>query len=73
AYALVAGLPLSTGLFAAIFSCMIAAFFGSSSHLVVGPSNAIAILIQYGTAQILYSHFRDLSGMDRDLAALCPS
>lgn len=69
AYALIAGLPLSTGLFAAIFSCLIAALFGSSRHLVVGPSNAIAILIQYGTAEILYSHFRDLTGVERDIAA----
>ncbi|ADI38970.1 putative high affinity sulfate transporter,sulfate permease family [Waddlia chondrophila 2032/99] len=69
AYALVAGLPLSTGLFAAIFSCMIAAFFGSSKHLVVGPSNAIAILIQYGTAEILYAHFRELTGAERDMIA----
>ncbi len=69
AYALIAGLPLSTGLFAAIFSCLIAAFFGSSRHLVVGPSNAIAILIQYGTAEILFSHFRELSGAERDIAA----
>src|SRR5690606_20143978 len=64
-----AGLPLSTGLFAAIFSCMIAAFFGSSKHLVVGPSNAIAILIQYGTAEILYAHFRELTGAERDMIA----
>ncbi len=69
AYALIAGLPLSTGLFAAIFSSMIAAFFSSSSHLVVGPSNAIAILIQYGTAEILYAHFRHLTGVERDVAA----
>jgi sulfate permease, SulP family len=69
AYALIAGLPLSTGLFAAIFSSLIAAIFGSSRHLVVGPSNAIAILIQYGTAEILYSHFRHLTGAERDIAA----
>lgn len=69
AYALIAGLPLSTGLFAAIFSCLIAAYFGSSRHLVVGPSNAIAILIQYGTTEILYSHFRHLTGAERDMAA----
>lgn len=60
AYALVAGLPLSTGLFAAIFSCIIASIFGSSRHLIVGPSNAIAILIQFGTAEILYHYYRDL-------------
>ncbi len=69
AYALVAGLPLSTGLFAAIFSCLIAAIFGSSRHLIVGPSNAISILIQCGTAQILYQYHRDLIGPERDAMA----
>lgn len=69
AFALVVGLPLSVSIFAAIFSCIIAAFFGSSRHLVIGPSNALAILIQYGTSQILYNHFRHLAGMERDLMA----
>jgi SulP family sulfate permease len=70
AYALVAGLPLSTSLFAAIFSCIIASMFGSSRHLIVGPSNAIAILIQYSTGEILYNNFRDLTGIGRDFVAL---
>lgn len=52
AYALVAGLPLSCGFLAAIFSSLVAAAFGSSRHLIVGPSNAIAILVQSGTSQI---------------------
>lgn len=69
AFALVVGLPLSVSIFAAIFSCIIAALFGSSRHLVIGPSNALAILIQYGTAQILYNNFRHLAGMERDLMA----
>ncbi|HEY4832282.1 MAG TPA: SulP family inorganic anion transporter [Waddliaceae bacterium] len=60
AYALVAGLPLSTGLFAAIFSCIIASLFGSSRHLIVGPSNAIAILIQFGTAEILHNYYHSI-------------
>jgi SulP family sulfate permease len=70
AYALVAGLPLSCGLLAAIFSSLIAAAFGSSRHLVVGPSNAIAILVQSGTSQILFNYFRDLDGLDRELMAV---
>src|ERR1700722_19988430 len=56
AYALLAGLPLSAGLFAAIYSSIIAALFGSSRHLIVGPSNAIAILVQSATAEILFTH-----------------
>jgi len=70
AYALVAGLPLSCGLLAAIFSAFIASFCGSSRHLVLGPSNAIAILIQAGTAEVLYTQFRGLQGMERELMAL---
>lgn len=69
AFALVAGLPLSTGLFAAIFSCLIGALFGSSRHLVIGPSNAIAIMIQYGTAEILYNYYRNVTGAERDAVA----
>lgn len=60
AYALVAGLPLSAGLFAAIFSATIALFFSSSRFLIAGPINTIAIMIQTSVADILYSHFRDM-------------
>ncbi len=70
AYALLAGLPLSSGLFAAIYSSMIAATFGSSKHVVVGPSNAIAILVQSGTADILYSYYRGVEGIEREVASL---
>lgn len=70
AYALLAGLPLYCGLFAVIYSCIIAALFGSSRHLVVGPSNAIAILVQSGTAEILYTYYRDLSVADREIVAV---
>ncbi len=70
AYALLAGLPLSTGLFAAIYSSFIAAMFGSSRHLIIGPSNAIAILLHAGTAEILFTYYRDLTGIARDLAAI---
>lgn len=70
AYALLAGLPLKAGLFAAIYSSIIAAFFGSSRHLIVGPSNAIAILVQAGTAEILFTYYRGLAGPERDIAAI---
>lgn len=70
AYALVAGLPLQCGLFAAIYGTIIGAFFGSSRHLVVGPSNAIAILVQSGTTEILHSFYRGLSGDERDIVAV---
>jgi SulP family sulfate permease len=70
AYALVAGIPLSCALFASIFAPMIAALFGSSRHLVTGPSNAIAILIQYGTGDILNNYYPDIQGFERDLIAV---
>ncbi len=70
AYALVAGLPISCGLLAAIFSSMVVALFGSSRHLIVGPSNAIAILIQSGTAEILFTYYRDVGTPEKELLAL---
>lgn len=70
AYALLAGLPLTAGIFAAIYSSILASMFGSSRHLIIGPSNAIAILVQTGTAEILFTHFRDVEGPERDAAAL---
>lgn len=70
AYALVAGLPTSCGLFAAIFSAFTAALLGSSRYLVVGPVNAIAILVQAGTADILYSYYWEASPLEREVLAL---
>lgn len=70
AYALLAGLPLYCGLFAVIYSSIIVASFGSSRHLVAGPSNAIAILIQSGTAEILYTYYRDVPIGDREIIAV---
>lgn len=70
AYALVAGLPVSTGLYAAIFSSIIVALFGSSRHLIVGPSNAIAILIQGGISSVLFTYYRDVTGPEREMLVL---
>lgn len=70
AYALLAGLPLTAGIFAAIYSSILACLFGSSRHLIVGPSNTIAILVQTGTAEILYTYYRGVDGVEQDAAAL---
>ncbi len=70
AYALIAGLPLSTGLFSAIFAGFIASLFGSSRYLILGPSNAIAILIQYGIAEIMFNHYRHFTGPEHDQMAV---
>lgn len=70
AYSFVAGLPASCGLFAAIFSALVAALVGSSRYLVVGPVNALAILVQAGTADILYSHYWEASPVEKEVLAL---
>lgn len=70
AYALLAGLPLSCGLFAAIYSAFIAALFGSSRHLIVGPSNAIALLIQSGTSEVLLSYYHGIPVEEQGRVAL---
>ena len=45
AYAFVAGLPPEMGLVAAALPCAIAALFGSSAHLVTGPTNPTALVL----------------------------
>lgn len=70
AYALAAGLPLFTGIYSAIFSALIVALFGSSRHLIVGPTNAIAILIQGGISGILFTYYREATGPEKEQLAL---
>ncbi len=70
AYAMLAGLPISCGIFAAIYSSLIASIFGSSKHLIVGPSNAIAILVQAGTSEIIFTYYRDIGPAERELMAV---
>lgn len=70
AYSLVANLPPSVGLFSAIFATIFAAGFGSSKHLVVGPSNAIAILIQAACAEVLHVHYREVVGIERNILSI---
>jgi SulP family sulfate permease len=45
AFALIAGLPPEYGLYSAIMPAIIAALFGSSYHLISGPTTAISIVI----------------------------
>jgi SulP family sulfate permease len=45
ALALLAGLPVEYGLYTAIVPVIIAALFGSSHHLVSGPTTAISIVV----------------------------
>ncbi len=45
AYALIAGLPPEYGLYAAIIPVLIACLWGSSWHLICGPTAAISIVL----------------------------
>jgi SulP family sulfate permease len=45
AFALLAGLPAEYGLYAAMIPPALSAIFGSSRHMVAGPTNAVAILL----------------------------
>ena len=45
AFAIIAGLPPEYGLYSAILPAIIAALFGSSHHLISGPTTAISIVI----------------------------
>ena len=45
AYALIAGVDPRFGLYSAIVVTAIASVFGSSSHLINGPTNAISLVV----------------------------
>ena len=45
AFAILAGLPPEYGLYAAMVPPALSALFGSSHHMVAGPTNAVAILL----------------------------
>src|SRR5262245_48429665 len=45
AYALIAGVPPEVGLYTAIVMTAMGSLFGSSSHLINGPTNAIALVV----------------------------
>src|SRR5512139_682477 len=52
AFATLAGLPPQYGLYAAMVPTIIAALFGSSWHLVSGPTTAISIVVFASVAPI---------------------
>jgi SulP family sulfate permease len=45
AYALIAGLPIQYGLYASIFPTMVGCLWGSSAHLITGPTTAISLVV----------------------------
>ena len=54
AYAMIAGMPPAMGLYAAAIPAIIGAFFRSSRHVNIGPTNSVSILI--GSALIVSVH-----------------
>jgi SulP family sulfate permease len=70
AYSLLAGLPPTAGLFSAIFGTIFTAIWGSSRHLISGPSTGVAILIQTSIADILYNYFDHVVGVEREALVL---
>ena len=46
AYALIAGVDPRFGLYSAIVVTLVASIFGSSSHLINGPTNAISVTVR---------------------------
>lgn len=70
AYALVAGVPIACSFFAFIFSACLASLFSSSRHVIIGPSNAIAILLQGGLSSILFTYYRDLPPSEREMLSV---
>ncbi len=45
AYALIAGLPVHYGLYASIFPTIVGCLWGSSAHLITGPTTAISLVV----------------------------
>src|ERR1700678_2521700 len=45
AYAMIAGVDPRFGLYSAIIVTLVASIFGSSSHLINGPTNAISLVV----------------------------
>lgn len=56
AYAIIAGVPLSIGLFAATFPLIIYALFGNSKYLSVGPVSVVSLLAFSGISSIVQPH-----------------
>lgn len=70
AYPLIAGLPISAGIFASVYSALMAIFFSSSRFLIGGPINTISIMLQTFLADMIYTHFYNATPDERQIAAL---
>ena len=66
AYSLLAGLPPSAGLLAAIFGTIFSTGLCSSRYLISGPSTGVSILIQTSIADLLATYYAPVTGAARD-------
>ena len=52
AYAVIAGLPLSYGLFGSAVASIVGMFFAGSRFIVLGPTNATSVMVMSSFAAI---------------------
>lgn len=71
AYALIAGLPAEYGLYAAIVPVLIACLFGSSWHLICGPTAAISIVLYASVSPLAVPGSADYVSLILLLTFLC--
>ncbi len=70
AYALVAGLPVACGLFGIYLFCQYSRIIFFIAPSGCWSSNAIAILIQAGISEILFTYYRDATDLEKQELAL---
>lgn len=56
AYAMIVGLPVHTGILAMLIGTLVFSLIGYSKHLISGPTNATALLVQAGCATLYSEH-----------------
>lgn len=69
-YALIVDLPASVGIFSVVFSTIFVSLLGFSRHLISGPTNAIAILMQTAVAEVMRNYYHGVDDMIRDAIAI---
>lgn len=70
AYSLLAGLPPIAGLFSAIIGSLSVGFWGSSNHMIAGPTTTIAILLQTSIADVMFNFYPNASAEEQAAISL---
>ena len=63
AYALIAGLPAAYGLYAAVVPVIVACLWGSSRHLIGGPTAAISVVLMASVSPLTLPGSQDYIGL----------